>query len=151
MNRLYFATVGTFAFAASALIPISHSRKVDSGFFAKKQHRVVTITLTTPNVLTTCGVDFPVAVVSKAKHQTIAWAAEDNEFWVVFDDAAGPIGNKTIDVTKDNVTDDMPITPSVAPYYFKYAIYAVNPASMPTPTPCKASDDDHDTGLNVKP
>jgi hypothetical protein len=150
MKRTLITILGLFAVAVSASTPVDKNQKLGADFFAKKQHRVVTISLTTPKNLSVCEVDFPVAVVSKVKHQTIAWAAEANEFWVVFDDASGPVGNKTIDVPMDNLTEDMPITPSVNPYYFKYAIYSVDPHSSGA-TPCKASDDDHDTGLNVKP
>jgi hypothetical protein len=109
----------------------------------------VTISSSSTGVSNPCEVDFPVALLRISKHHTIAWAAEDHDFWVAFD-SGSPIGTNSIKVASGTETSSFPVTSSSAGY-FMYAVYDSDPSSSPRPNPCKLATDDHDTGLNVKP
>jgi hypothetical protein len=121
-----------------------------SNLLAGNPHRVVTISSSSPNVSNPCEVDFPVTLLKMSKHHTIAWAAQDHDYWIAFDPAKNPIGSNNIKVAKGNQTDRFDITTN-KPDYFMYAIYDVDPTNNPHSTPCKSATDDRDTGLNVKP
>jgi len=119
-------------------------------------HRVVTISeVTPPNVSNPCKVDFPVTLLRINKKHTIGWYASDHDYWVFFDNGT-PIedGTKLIKVTQGSPPTDYKVAlPSSANgMYFTYAIYDADPGPNPSSSsvPCKRSDDDHDTGVNVK-
>ncbi len=116
---------------------------------AGNPHRVVTISSTSPGVSNPCEVDFPVTLLRISKKHTIAWAAADHDYWILFDAANGsPIGTNKIKVAKGTQTN--PYNPSSAGY-FMYAIYDFDPSDNPQGgAPCKLANDDRDTGLNVK-
>ena len=136
-----------------ALQPGCHKEGSNANILAGNPHRVVTISSSSTGVSKPCEVDFPVTLLRINKHHTIAWAAEDHDFWIVFDRGkVSPIGTNSIKVTKGATSNDFPVTisPSAADY-FMYAVYDSDPSSNPPPTPCKTATDDHDTGLNVKP
>jgi len=124
-------------------------------FVTSNPHRLVTISVSKEDPQK-CEVDYPSVLVRSSKHHTIAWAAEDNEYWIKFDAGGSPIdpANRAIDVPRGSQTSppfDIPDTATLK--YYKYAIYTSNPDTNPAnppPTPCKNADDDHDTGLNVK-
>jgi len=83
-----------------------------------------------------------------SKNHTVAWAAADHDYWILFDVAKGsPIGTNKIKIA--NGTQTNPYIPSL-PGYFMYAIYDFDPSGNPQGTPCKVANDDRDTGLNVK-
>jgi hypothetical protein len=120
--------------------------------FAAKKDRVVIISPVTAGVSNPCEVDFPVTLLRVSKKHTMAWAAEDYDYWVVFP-SGNPFGiSNTIAVPKGTQTNPFPIAinPS-SPIYFMYAIYDFDPGAYPDPNKaCKRADDDRDTGLNVK-
>ncbi len=121
--------------------------------FAAKKDRVVTISPVTTGVSNPCEVDFPVTLLRASKKHTMAWAAEDYDYWVVFTNN-NPFGTyNTIKVPKDSETNPYPITidPASLPIYYTYAIYDFDPGLKPDPNKaCKQAADDRDTGLNVK-
>jgi hypothetical protein len=119
---------------------------------AGNPHRVVTISSAAIGVSNPCEVDFPVTLLRISKNHTIAWKAEDHDYWIAFDLNKSPIGANNIKITNGAKSVDFPITigPSSADY-FKYAVYDSDPNGNPAPKPCKLATDDHDTGLNVKP
>jgi hypothetical protein len=124
----------------------SHSK-----FVTAHPNRVVSISSVTPGSSNPCEVDFPVTLLRKGKHHTIAWAAEDHDYWIKFD-SGSPIGLTQIKVANGTQAGPYPISISLtSPIYFMYSIYDVDPTSNPTATACKAAADDRDTGLNVKP
>lgn len=128
-----------------------HKEGPNANILAGNPHRVVTISSSSTGVSNPCEVDFPVTLLRISKRHTIAWAAEDHDFWVVFDPSNGsPIGANSIKVPSGTETNPFPITSSSAGY-FMYAVYDSDPSSNPPPKPCKAAADDRDTGLNVKP
>ena len=134
-----------------ALQPGCRKEGSNANILAGNPHRVVTISSSATGVSNPCEVDFPVTLLKINKHHTIAWAAEDHDFWIVFDRSTGsPIGTNSIKVDSGTQTSRFPITSSSAGY-FMYAVYDSDPSSNPPPTPCKAATDDRDTGLNVKP
>jgi len=144
--RKFFALAGTVGAAAiQSGCPPPRSSNVGN------PDRVVTISPVSTGV---CQVDYPVALLRKGKH-TIAWAAETYDYWIRFDPGTGsPIDptNTAIKVTHGQKTPKFPVSPSAAYNYYMYAIYDKDPGgSTPPPTPCKAANDDHDTGLNIKP
>jgi hypothetical protein len=116
-------------------------------FFKSRPHRIVTISLVTPGDTSACEVDFPVALLRNSKHHTIAWAAEDHDYWIYFPNG-NPVGVNSIKVPNGGQTQAFnPSTPG----YFMYAIYDSDPGPNPSPNAaCKKADDDRDTGLNVK-
>jgi hypothetical protein len=120
---------------------------------AGNPHRVVTISSVSPGSSNPCEVDFPVTLLRVSKKHTIAWAAEDHDYWILFDKTKGsPIGTDHIKIAKGGQAGPFPITinPSSAEY-FMYAIYDFDPSTNPRGAPCKLATDDRDTGLNVKP
>jgi hypothetical protein len=118
---------------------------------AGNPHRVVTISSASPGVSNPCEVDFPVASLRISKKHTIAWAAGDHDYWIVFDPGKGsPIGTNSVKIANGTQTSSFPINSSSAGY-FMYAVYDSDPSGNPPPKPCKAATDDRDTGLNVKP
>jgi hypothetical protein len=121
-----------------------------SNILAGNPHRVVTISSAADSGSNPCEVDYPVTVLKMSKHHTIAWAAEDHDYWIAFDRVKGsPIGSNNIKVPKGTQTGRFAIA-TINPDYFIYAIYDVDPTTNPQSTPCKSATDDHDTGLNVK-
>lgn len=126
--------------------PKNHHHLV--GFFKSRPHRVVTISLATPGDLSVCEVDFPVSLLRMAKRHTIAWAAEDHDYWIVFDASTpNPLPTtEPIYVQQGTQTANLPIAGSTSGYYM-YAIYDADPRIS---QPCKTARDDRDTGLNVK-
>lgn len=118
---------------------------------AGNPNRVVTISSSDKNVSNPCEVDFPVTFLRIKKQHTITWAAEDHDFWVVFDNGS-PIGtdNKPIKVASGTVIKPpFPITVS-SDGYFTYAVYDSDPSSNPPPSPCLPSTADRDTGVIIK-
>ena len=136
-----------------ALLPGCHKEGSNTNILAGNPHRVVMISSVSTGVSNPCEVDFPVTLLRIGKRHTIAWAAEDHDFWIVFDKVKGsPIGANNIKITKGANPNDYPVTiPPSAADYFMYAVYDSDPNGNPTPKPCKLATDDHDTGLNVKP
>lgn len=118
--------------------------------------RLVTISASPPPDTGKCEVDFPVAFLRQNAH-SIQWASDDNKYWISFLTIDPPSG-----YTPENplIPPDDPVivttngskTYKVKPKtkYYMYAIFDHDPATNPK-NPCKAADDDHDTGLNVKP
>jgi len=120
---------------------------------AANPHRVVTISSVSPGASNPCEADFPVTLLTRHKNQTIAWAAADHDYWIQFANGS-PIGadNINIKVPSKGHTDRYSIAPTVTvPQYYMYAIYDVDPTTNSSAKACKAANDDHDTGLNVKP
>jgi hypothetical protein len=119
-------------------------------FLKSNPHRIVSISVN-PDDTSRCEVDFPVALLRKSKGHTIGWAADDHDYWIVFDPVKGsplaPTG--PIYVQQGQPPNSYAIATSKYDYYM-YAIYAVNPDTNPTASPCKTAMDERDTGLNVK-
>jgi hypothetical protein len=121
--------LGLVAIATLMAIQTGCGRGSISNVVAGNPHRVVTISSVSPGVSNPCEVDFPVTLLRISKNHTITWAAEDHDYWILFDRGNGsPIGANKIFVAKGGRTSQFPITIS----------------------PCKRADDEHDTGLNVK-
>jgi hypothetical protein len=99
-----------------------------------------------------CEVDFPVTLVRASKHHSITWGSEDNNYWIKFDSGGSPIdpSNKSISIPGLGSNGPNPIPPSATIKYYKYAIYLADPDTNSNAPECKAADDDHDTGVNVK-
>jgi hypothetical protein len=131
----------------------------------ESKHRVVTISYATGSS-GPCEVDFPVSLARMGKH-TIAWAAADHDYWIRWETkstttppsvVAGPnplVGAPDViyvQTPHETQAYDVTLPTALTQKYFTYAIYDSNPgSSFPAPQPpCKAYDDDHDTGLNVK-
>jgi hypothetical protein len=142
---------GIFIIILIALQPSCHKEGSNANILAGNPHRVVTISSSSTGVSNPCEVDFPVTLLRISKQHTIAWAAEDHDFWIAFDPSKRtPIGTNNIKVASGTQTSAFPITSSSAGY-FMYAVYDSDPSSNPSAKPCKVATDERDTGLNVKP
>ena len=131
--------------------------------FLDSKDRVVTISSVTPGNSNPCEVDFPVTLLEKSKNHTIRWFANDSDYWIVFvanggfDNPIGIVGRKIYIQNQHSAGPyhvqlvPAPSTPHTNPIYFKYAIYNADPDGPTKPDACKDADNDHDTGLNVKP
>lgn len=151
MKKHCIKSVGLFGVVASILILIGCDHRLSPKFFADKKHRVVTISMVSPPNASACEVDFPVTLLRIRKNDTIAWAADDHDYWIVFTSGVPVGGSPTVKVSQGQVTSDMPPLNLSSATYFKYAIYSADPGATPPPSPCKTDSDDRDTGLNVKP
>lgn len=124
------------------------SRPTAEQVLKNSHNREVVISPQKPGSSSPCEVNFPVTLLRTSKKHTIAWVAEDYDYWVKFV-AQSPIGEITVKVPKDKMAGpfQVPVQPD---YYFMYAIYDMDPDANPQAKPCKTADDDRDTGLNVK-
>ena len=95
-----------------------------------------------------CEVDYPVAVVYMKKHYP-RWISADNEYWIHFVGGNPFPGVDPIDVPAQGKSQKLDITGS--PKYYKYEIWSQPDSATSPHKKCKDADDDHDTGLNVKP
>jgi hypothetical protein len=130
------------------------------------KHRVVTISYTTGSS-GPCEVNFPVSLARVNKH-TIAWVAADHDYWIRWEAKSTTTPPSVVAglnplVSAPNViyvpaavhtpqAYDVTLPTILSEWYFTYAIYDSDPgSSFPAPQPpCKAYDNDRDTGLNVK-
>jgi hypothetical protein len=94
-----------------------------------------------------CEVDYPVAVVYVKKHYP-RWISADNEYWIHFV-GGSPFGVDPLDVPAQGKSQQLDLTGS--PNYYKYEIWSQPDSATGPHKKCKDADDDHDTGLNVKP
>jgi hypothetical protein len=133
-----------------ASIQIGCGRSVQVNTTRDNPHRHITISVS-PDDPTKCEVDYPVVVLRMKKKHTIVWTSADNQYYVKFDNNSIPVGNSNVISVSPGAggTGDLSIAVS-QPNYFQYAIYSSDPAQNPNSI-CKRSDDDRDTGLNVKP
>jgi hypothetical protein len=95
-----------------------------------------------------CEVDYPVAVVYTNKHYP-RWISADNEYWIHFVGGSPFPGVDPIDVPPHGKSQKLDITGP--PIYDKYEIWSQPDSATSPHKKCKDADDDHDTGLNVKP
>jgi hypothetical protein len=121
--------------------------------FVRGPHRVVTISYRDGSS-NPCEVDYPVTLLRMSKSHTIAWYADDHDYWVYFDNGF-PIVNGTnpIYVKKGAPPKEYSVAlPAATPkMYFTYAVYDSSPGMNPSPNAaCQSATDDHDTGVNVK-
>jgi hypothetical protein len=91
-----------------------------------------------------CEVDYPIAVVYMSKHYP-RWSSADHEYWIHFAKGS-PFPVDIIDVPSHGISRQLDITG--LPKYYTYEILSAD--SNGGQKICKAADDDHDTGLNVK-
>ncbi|HUN87973.1 MAG TPA: hypothetical protein VMU28_04245 [Terriglobales bacterium] len=126
------------------------SIKTNLGF---KADRTISIEVS-PTDSAKCDVDFPVAFLRAGNKNKVAWKSDDNDYTVHFVSySGGPSPENPFDPSTDSVSVPagnysklMKIKiPAGSGGYYKYEILD---ASNRT---CKAYDDDHDTGVNVKP
>jgi hypothetical protein len=121
-------------------------------------NRLITISASPAADTGKCEVDFPVAFLRYNLNHSVQWASNDNKYWISFLKVDSPTG-----YTPENPLappDDpavieahsMSRTYQVRPKagYYKYAIFDHDPATN-SKNPCKAAEDDKDTGLNIKP
>ncbi|MBV9625062.1 MAG: hypothetical protein JOZ14_13905 [Acidobacteria bacterium] len=145
--------IGFGAFLIIALVvgyEAGHVRLVNS------KERIVTISFS--DKAGKCGVDYPVLVV-KSKVHSIQWKSTDKRYYVSFLNLGGSAPQNY------TVPGQAPLMPPEDPVivdgqsrkyvvngngYYYYAIFTHAPTSGSN-DPCKRADDDHDTGLNVKP
>lgn len=97
-----------------------------------------------------CEVDYPVAVVYAGKHYP-RWESADNEYWIHFP-GGSPFGSGSdpVHVPPHHKSQQLDVT-GPFPNYYKYEIWNQFDSSTNTHNKCKDADDDHDTGLNIKP
>src|ERR1700679_3719610 len=139
---IYISTVATLVFGGCCRSRIAN-------IIAGNPNRVVTISPVTAGDFRTCEVDFPVSLLRIGKHHTIAWAGDSHEYWVVFENAPGPLAAAPIlpiHVPQDASTGPYSLAQSNSEKYYKYAIYYLEPTANPNAI-CKTADDDRDTGL----
>jgi hypothetical protein len=121
------------------------------------------ITVSAGNTAGKCYVDYPVAVLRYTDQNTdrVQWFSNDNKYSVTFLNIAPPAGFPPL---PSGYSPESPLAPPQEPVYFdssnpsrafnvkhkdKYYYYAIFDQNYPN-SPCKASTDDQDTGLNVK-
>jgi|SRR5262245_36671949 len=148
-RQLGFGLLGIVGIAVAFVIglhlrPPSHDPK----------KRVITISASGPGK---CDVDFPVTVLHHGKGQTVRWASTDSKYWIssISKETPGPTPDNPL-VPRDDIVVVDPTQGSseygvqATTNYYKYAIFDHDPATN-SQNPCKAANDDRDTGLNVKP
>ena len=69
-------------------------KDVDFINFRAKAHRGRNDLSASPSASNPCEVDFPVALLRMSKKHTIAWAAEDHDYWIYFP-KGNPVRNKS--------------------------------------------------------
>lgn len=121
--------------------------------FIRGPHRVVTIS-SRDGSSNPCEVDYPITLLRMRKSHTIAWYADDHDYWVYFDNGSPIVqGTNPIYVQRGATPTNYSVTLPAASQkmYFTYAVYDSPPGLNPSPNAaCQSATDDHDTGVNVK-
>lgn len=151
MKTRHFTTFSLFAVLTciSAFLSCKQQQLANFNF---KSDRLVTIAVS-PDDTTKCDVDYPVAFMRMRNNNKIRWASDDNAYTVHFVSYPGgpspenPFNPSTNDipVPAGGKSGLQAIQSSGSSAYYKYEIRAANNHV------CKIYDDDHDTGLNIKP
>ena len=169
MKRQHITVLGLVGIVTLALLQAGCCRRLNEISLIEKivrntndrvvrdtKDKVVTISVSLDDA-SKCDVDYPVTFLRIRKDHTITWASADQRYFVLFQGNVVPVGttsgtSRNIPVPAGGDTGRLiiKIDPSQAGY-FQYAIYTVDPIKNPTANPCKKYDEDHDTGLNVKP
>jgi hypothetical protein len=149
MTTRRFTTFGLFA----ALICISAfvSCKQQLATYTFKSDRLVTIQVS-PDDPKKCDADFPVTFMRVHDNNKVGWASDDNAYTVHFVGYTGGPSpqnpfNPTLDTVQVPAGGKSPLQKlqNRAAGYYRYEILDANNNR------CKKADDDHDTGLNIKP
>lgn len=106
-----------------------------------------------PDDATKCDVDFPVAFMRERNYKKIGWASDDNSYTIHFVSyPGGPSPENPFDPPVNDVqvpaggkSPLQKIQNNSPGAYYKYEIHDTHN------NVCKTADDDHDTGLNIKP
>lgn len=117
-----------------------------------KGDRLVSIAVS-PDDAQKCDVDYPVAFARRRNNAKFRWGSDDNAYTVHFVSYPGgpspenPFNPSTNDipVPAGGKSAAQTIQSSGSSAYYKYEIRAADNHV------CKIYDDDHDTGLNIKP
>jgi hypothetical protein len=133
----------------SAFVSCKQQLVTNSSF---KSDRLVTIAVS-PDDASKCEVDFPIAFVRVRNNTKIRWKSDDNAYTVHFVSYPGgpspenPFNPPTNDVyvPAGQKSPQQRIQNSRPGAYYKFEIRDANNSV------CKTADDDHDTGLNIKP
>jgi len=151
MRTRRFMTFTLFAALTSsgALVSCTQQRLANYNF---KSDRLVTIAVS-PDDANKCEVDFPIVFMRIRNHNKIGWKSDDNAYTVHFVSYTGgpspenpfnPPAND-IQVPAGHESAQQTIQISGLGAYYKFEIHDANNKV------CKTADDDHDTGLNIKP
>jgi hypothetical protein len=150
MRTRHFISFSLFAALTCIIAFVSCKQQLVNTSF--KSDRVVSIAVS-PDNAHNCDVDFPVAFARMRNNIKIGWESDDNAYTVHFvkytggpapenpfnpsvNSIAVPAGGKSALQTIQN---------SGSGAYYRFEILDANN------NVCKTADDDHDTGLNIKP
>lgn len=119
--------------------------------YSFKSDRLVTIAVS-PDDASKCDVDFPVTFIRARNHSKIRWASDDNAYTVRFvgyvggPSPANPFNSQAdIQVPAGQKSSQQTIQDGLSGGYYRFEIHDANNHV------CKTADEDHDTGLNIKP
>ena len=121
------------------------------GNYSFKSDRLVTIAASPDPGQ--CEVDFPVTFIRVRNNSKIRWASDDNAYKVHFVKYTGGPSPENpfspslndIQVPAGQKSSQQTIQNGLSGAYYKFEIHDANN------NVCKTADDDHDTGLNIKP
>jgi hypothetical protein len=116
--------------------------------------RLITISASPAPDTGKCEVDFPVVFLRYNQGHTVQWESNDNKYWISFREIGAP-PDSPLETSEDTIMvylnhPSQKYRVKHKEKYYMYAIFDHDPATN-NQYPCKAADEDHDTGLNIKP
>jgi hypothetical protein len=153
-RQLVFGLVGIVGLAIAFVVGLHLQAPPPS---RNPKDRLITISASPGPDAGKCEVDYPVAFLRYNQGHTVQWASTDNQYWISFREIAAPPGtaespfeNSAYTVIVDSTHPSQKYRLKHKEKYYMYAIFDHDP-TLNNQNPCKAANEDHDTGLNIKP